>query len=260
MTYKILEINNMKILGIDIATNSGYCLLNDGNLETYGMINIPIEMNLFQRISFFENNITKILNDYKPDCVAIEDLIMGISGVKTLSYLARLGGVALSVCYKKVQNNISLYTPSEWKANSFDGLNGTAKKYEIQVAVCKHFKLVEEEQLNVILQPLNNIQDHSESIKKSMETLSLDTKKYIAFLNRKRNGCSTDAERKAFENKIKENKQTIQQYKVNLEESKKKIDDVYKNISLEIMSRCGLTCDVSDSIGIAYCLWKKIKG
>lgn len=249
----------MKILGLDIATNSGYCILTDGKIETYGMINIPVEMNLFQRIGFFENNLSKILNDNNPDYVAIEDLIMGISGVKTLSYLARLGGVALSLCYKKVQNNIALYTPSEWKASSFDGLNGTAKKYEIQLAVCKHFNLVENDLLIEITKPLNTINDQTDIIKKNIDTLSLDTKKYIAFLNRKRTGCKNDTERKAFEHKINENKKLIKQYKEDIETSKKNIDNIYKTISLEIMSKCGLTCDVSDSVGIAYCLWKKIK-
>lgn len=247
----------MKILGLDISTNTGYCILNDGKLETYGMINIPSEMTLLQRISFFENNLIKLLNEYNPDYVAIEDLIMGISGVKVLSYLARLGGVALSCCYKKVGNNIVLYTPSEWKASSFDGLNGTAKKYEIQICVCKHFNLIDESTLNEIIQPLDTIKDNSETIKIQLELLKNDTKKYLAYLNRKRNGCKNDSERKSFQHKIEENKTIINQYKNTIENNKKHIDDIYKNISLEIMSKCGLTCDVSDSIGIAYCLWKK---
>jgi Holliday junction resolvasome RuvABC endonuclease subunit len=248
----------MKILGLDIATNTGYCILNDGKLETYGMINLLPEMNILQRISFFENNILKLLDEYKPDYVAIEDLIMGISGVKVLSYLARLSGVALSCCYKKVGNNISLFTPSEWKAASFDGLNGTSKKYEIQICVCKHFNLVNETELNNIIQPLDNIKDDSECIKTKLELIKNDTKKYLAYLNRKRNGCKNDSERKSFQNKINENKAIINTYTSTINENKKHIEDIYKNISLEIMSKCGLTCDVSDSIGIAYCLWKKM--
>lgn len=248
----------MKILGLDIATNTGYCILNDGNIETYGMLNIPTEMNLFQRISFFETNIIKILNDNNPDYVVIEDVILGASGAKTLAYLSRLNGVALSCCYKKVQNNIALYTPSEWKANSFEGLNGLAKKYEIQLAVCRHFKLIEEELLNNICKPLSTINDQTETIKKTIDVISLNTKKYIAFLSRKKTGPSTDAERKAFERKIEENKVQIKNFKNQLESNKKQIDDIYKSVSLEIMSKCGLTSDVSDSIGIAYCLWKKL--
>ena len=40
--------------------------------------------------------------------------------------------------------------------------------------------------------------------------------------------------------------------------TKKNIEKVYKGVSLGIMSKCGLTCDVSDSVGVAYCLWKKL--
>ena len=50
----------------------------------------------------------------------------------------------------------------------------------------------------------------------------------------------------------------IKNFKNQLESNKKQIDDIYKSVSLEIMSKCGLTSDVSDSIGIAYCLWKKL--
>lgn len=248
----------MRVLGLDLATCSGYSLIEDGNLSNYGMINIPTEMNLFQRIEFFENNLTKILNDYSPDYVAIEDVIMGLSGVKTLVYLARLNGLALACCCKKVQSNIALYTPSEWKSNSFDGLNGNSKKYEIQIAVCRHFKLIDENLLKEICQPLSSISDNSSIIKKNMDILRQDTVKYIAFLNRKRNGCKTDEDKKSFENKIKENKETIKQYKTLLEQTKKNIEKVYKGVSLGIMSKCGLTCDVSDSVGVAYCLWKKL--
>lgn len=96
----------MKILGLDIATNTGWCVLEDGKLLDYGMLNIPIEMNLFQRISFFESNLTKLINSHNPDYVAIEDVLLGISGAKTLAYLGRLNGIAISCAFKKVQNKI----------------------------------------------------------------------------------------------------------------------------------------------------------
>ena len=248
----------MKILGLDIATKTGYSLIEDGNLIKYGMLDLPQEMNLFQRLSFFENNLNRILDDYKPDYVAMEDVLLGISGVKTLAYLGRLSGVAISCCYKKIQNNIVLYMPAEWKANSFNGLNGIAKKVEIQIAVCKHFNLIENELLNVITKPLDNANIDLSNIQQKIKDISLETKKYITFLSKKRNGPKTDSDRKIFELKIKENKDLIKKYKDYIVSCNKKIDDIYKNVSLEIMSKCGLTQDVSDSIGIAYCLWRKL--
>lgn len=247
----------MKILGLDIATKTGISLIEDGNLIKYEMLDLPVEMNLFQRLSFFENNLIKILNDYNPDYVAMEDILLGISGVKTLGYLGRLSGVAISCCYKKVHNNIQLYMPSEWKANSFEGLNGISKKVEIQIAVCKHFHLIEENLLNTIIKPLDNANIDISNIQQKIKDISLETKKYLAFLSKKRNGPKTDSDRKIFEIKIQENKDLIKKYKNYISECDKKVDTIYKNVSLEIMSRCGLTQDVSDSIGIAYCLWKK---
>lgn len=41
--------------------------------------------------------------------------------------------------------------PSEWKSKSFDGLNGNSKKVDIQISVCKHYKLIDEDELNEII-------------------------------------------------------------------------------------------------------------
>lgn len=247
----------MKILGLDIATHTGYSVLEDGKLTNYGVIDLPQEMNLFQRLSFFENNLNQILNTHNPDYVAIEDILLGISGVKTLAYLGRLNGVAISCCYKKVQNNIELMMPSEWKANSFDGLNGTSKKIDVQISVCKHFNLIQLDVLNEITKPLNNANIDLSNIQEKIKNLTQDTKKYIAFLSRKRNGPK-DTDRAAFEKVIRDNKEAINAYKKYIQDSTKTVDKLYKNVSLEIMSRCGLTQDVSDSIGVAYCLYKKL--
>jgi len=248
----------MRIIGLDIATKTGYCLLEDGNLVNYGMLDLPQEMNLFQRLSFFETNLNNILDTFTPDYIAIEDILLGISGVKTLAYLGRLNGVALSCCYKKVQNNIELMMPSKWKAESFDGLNGLSKKVDVQIAVCKHFNLIEPKLLETITKPLNETNIDVSNIQSKITDLSLETKKFIAFLARKRNGLKSDVDRRAFENKIQENKKTIQSYKEYIQKCNKKIDNIYKSVSLEIMSKCGLTQDVSDSVGVAYCLYKKL--
>jgi Holliday junction resolvasome RuvABC endonuclease subunit len=247
----------MKILGLDIATHTGYSVLEDGKLTNYGVIDLPQEMNLFQRLSFFENNLNQILNTHNPDYVAIEDILLGISGVKTLAYLGRLNGVAISCCYKKVQNNIQLMMPSEWKANSFGGLNGTSKKVDVQISVCKHYKLIDEELLSEITKPLDNTNIDLNNVQEKIKQLTLETKKYIAFLSRKRN-VPKETDKAAFRKVIDENKETIAQYKKYIQQCNKKVDTIYKNVSLEIMSKCGLTQDVSDSVGVAYSLWKRL--
>lgn len=248
----------MKILGLDIASNTGWCIINDGKLEKYGVIHIPSEMNLCQRISFFEMNLKQILSDNDIDFCCIEDVILGISGAKTLAYLARLNGVALSTCYNKVKNNIKLYIPGEWKSNSFDGLNGNAQKVDIQIAVCKFFNLINEDELENITKPLNDIKDNSSDMLSKIKLLKEQVQKDKAFLSRKKRGPATEQEKKSYIHKIEEYKKEIEKLENIVIQNKKNIESIYKTVSLNITSICGLTSDVSDSIGIAMCGYKQI--
>jgi hypothetical protein len=68
-------------------------------------------------------------------------VFLGISGAKTLAYLARLNGVAINTCFEILQERVRLYEPAYWKANSFAGLNGQSKKWEIQLAVVNHYNI-----------------------------------------------------------------------------------------------------------------------
>ena len=240
----------MKVLGLDIATVSGWCILNDGELEKYGVITIPSEMNLFQRIKYFENNLIQILNENVPDEVHIEDVILGISGAKTLAYLGRLNGVAISICYNKVGDHIKLYQPTMWKSHSFANLNGMAKKAEIQIAVIKHFQLLPENELQEIIKPLSEFNDQDESIKNQLDQL----KKRISTLTKlyKRKTITT-IEKESTKNQIDEfNKQLLELKKI-IKKRTREIETIYKQVSISLAAKCGLTSDVSDSIGIAYC-------
>lgn len=240
----------MKILGLDIATSTGWCLLKDDKLVKYGMINIPSEMNLFQRIKFFENNLIQILNDNNPDEVHIEDVILGISGAKTMAYLGRLNGVAISVCYNKVGDHIKLYAPPIWKAHSFTGLTGMAKKAEIQISVIKHFKLINESDLDVIIKPLKHFNDvdnkYADQLNLYKKTITT-CKQVIA---RKRTDDNTKNQTNAA---MKEAEKKLKEVKSIINKRKKEIEKVYKDVSVSLTAKCGLTADVSDSIGIAYC-------
>lgn len=240
----------MKVLGLDIASNTGWALLKDGKLAKYGMLNIPPEMNMSQKLKFFETNLRKILDDTKPDEVHIEDVFLGMSGVKTLAYLARLNGVAMSVCFNKVGDRIKLYQPPVWKANSFPGLDGMAKKAEIQVAVIKHFKLVPQTDLDNLIKPLSEFTEEDSRLEKQLAKYKADVLECVKILNRKKSSDTDKESAKASKDKLdikyKELKQKIDQ-------RKKTIEKIYKACSIALTAKCGLTADVSDSIGIAYC-------
>lgn len=240
----------MKIMGIDPASSTGWCILNDGKLEKYGMINIPSEMNLFQRIKFFENNLLQILNENKPDEVHIEDVILGISGAKTLAYLGRLNGVAISICYNKVGDKIKLYTPTTWKSHSFPGLTGMAKKAEIQIAVIKHFNLINKEELDLITKPLSDFNSEDASLKDQYDIIKKRIETCKKVLNRKK---TEEQEKSVMKESILTDTSTLKDLKKKLDRRKREIETVYKQVSISLTAKCGLTSDVSDSIGIAFC-------
>lgn len=248
----------MRILGLDIATDTGWCIIDDDKMVKYGVIHIPSKMNLCQRLSFFEMNLKQILNDNDINFCCIEDLIMGVSGVKTLSYLGRLGGVALLTCYNKVGNNIKLYGPGEWKAHSFPGINGQAKKVDVQIAVCKFFKLIKEDDLINITKPLDTIKDDFTEINNTIKSLKSQVQKDKSFLVRKRNGPASEQEKKSYINRIKDYQNEIVRLETLVNARKNEIDSIYDSVSLNISSVCGLTTDASDAAGIATCGYNEI--
>ena len=110
----------MIILGFDPATTTGWSVLDDGLLVDYGSICPSSKLSLPQKLSFYHNEATRLFNRYKPDYVAMEDVILAISGAKTLTYLARINGVFIHAAYSAVKDNIVLYDPSHWKSNSLN--------------------------------------------------------------------------------------------------------------------------------------------
>ena len=239
-----------RILGLDIASATGWSILEDNKLIKYGMINIPSEMNIFQRLKFFENNLIQIINENNPTEVHIEDLILGISGAKTLAYLGRLNGVAISVCYNKVGDNIKLYTPVTWKANSFKGLGGMAKKAEIQIAVIRHFNLVPENELDEIIKPLTQFNEDDQTLKEQLDLLRKKIDTLTKVYNRKK---TSDQEKDSIKPQIDEGNKKISEMKKLIKKRVADIQGIYNKISISLTAKCGLTTDVSDSIGIAYC-------
>ena len=239
-----------KVLGLDIASSTGWCILENDQLVKYGVITLPSEMNLFQRIKYFEHNLQNILNENKPDEVHIEDVILGISGAKTLAYLGRLNGVAILTCFNVVGDKIKLYQPTNWKAHSFPNLNGMAKKAEIQIAVIKHFKLISEEELNALIKPLTEFNSEDQTLKDQLDQVKKTIETCKKIIGRK---TASDNDKSNSNNLLKEKTKQLNELKKIVSKRKKEIENVYKQVSISLTAKCGLTSDVSDSIGIAFC-------
>lgn len=246
----------MIFLALDIATQSGWSVLNEKKeLIEFGTIQINSSMTLPQRIIFLSNEIIRIIEKFKPDHIFIEDLICGISGVKTLSYLGRLNGAVILTCTKYVNNNIHFFTPAKWKSHSFSGLHGMSKKWEVQLAVVNHYKMkfnISDEEIQNLLTSKRSMDEIIKSRDKNIKQLTDSSKEIIKKINSRRNPISVD-NKIIMAEEVKRIKNEIINERKNIKIDEKKIDKDMNSISLQITSRTGITTDISDSIAINFC-------
>ena len=125
----------MIILGIDpgLATLGYGVLRKDGRgnvfAEDYGVVLTPKEERLPTRLAILEEGIQKVLEKYKPDEVAVEELFFS-KNVTTGIAVAHARGVALLTCVKFC-GRLFEYTPMQIK-QALTGY-GKADKKQIQL-------------------------------------------------------------------------------------------------------------------------------
>ncbi len=126
----------MIILGIDpgIAT-VGYsvieCIGNKYNPLDYGVITTPPDMIFPERLAKINREIVKLIREYKPEDLAIEELFFN-KNVKTAIMVAQARGVEVLSCVNEGLN-IYEYTPLQIK-QAVTGY-GRADKNQIQQMV-----------------------------------------------------------------------------------------------------------------------------
>lgn len=132
----------MVILGIDPGyAIVGYGLVNSekGNFSVidYGVITTPKEEAMPTRLAMIGDAMTKLIEKYKPDCVAVEELFFS-NNQKTAINVAQARGVivltAINHCGKLYE-----YTPMQIK-QAMTGW-GKADKAQIQAMVTRLLKL-----------------------------------------------------------------------------------------------------------------------
>lgn len=133
----------MIILGIDpgLAT-LGYGVIEKdsrGNFRAIdcGVVTTPKEEGLPVRLAMLEEGITAILNKFKPDEVAMEELFFS-KNITTGIAVAHARGVALLTCVKAC-GRLYEYTPMQIK-QALTGY-GKADKHQIQATVTSILKL-----------------------------------------------------------------------------------------------------------------------
>ena len=127
----------MVILGID----PGLATMGYGVLETkcrdfvcldYGVVLTPKEDTLPQRLAKVEQGVKDLIETYKPDEIAIEELFFTKNITNGIA-VAEARGVILLTCLKTIGDNVYEYTPNQIK-QAVTGYGG-AKKPQMQAMV-----------------------------------------------------------------------------------------------------------------------------
>lgn len=245
-----------KILGIDPATTSGWSLLENGKLIEFGQITCPSSFTLPQQLNLYHIEVQRLVERLQPDECAIEDAILALSGVKTLVKLARINGVIIQSAFNELKDNVSIYEPTSWKANSLENIKGSSPKWKIQLEVARFFNIdisgdfsSWDKREAEVEERISEIREENRSRKKKIDKLK-------SALKRKRNPIEGN-DRVEHKNKIKKLESEHKKAKKSLKDFEKDSSKELSKIGNDIYAQTGISSDIADSICIAYCLYRE---
>jgi len=104
----------MKILGLDTSTTStGYAVLDNNKLISYGTIKTPKKADLLDKIIYIEEHIKQIIKAKGVEFIVIEDLAVTRSASTTKALAGEL--YHLLVEFRKRDMLVVQVRPSEWR-------------------------------------------------------------------------------------------------------------------------------------------------
>lgn len=104
----------MKILGLDTSTTStGYAVLDENKLISYGTIKTPKKSDLLDKIIYIEENIKQIIKAKEVEFIVIEDLAVTRSASTTKALAGLL--YHLLIEFRKKDMLVVQVRPSEWR-------------------------------------------------------------------------------------------------------------------------------------------------
>lgn len=234
-----------KIMGIDISSRStGWSILQGDKLVEYGKVNPTGKMTTSQKLFLFHVELKKIIERHKPDEIAIEDVPL-VKSVSVAKLLARFNGVAMVEAYRHLQKEPALFEPSKWK-KLVEGCTGGSKKCEIQLAICKMFKLLSENRIEYYREKIDDVKRNSpdpEDIKDELKSLKKQMKKA-----HKQNDLVTISQ---LEVQIETIKSSVVKDK---KKKKREMSNGFDQISMDIYTETSINEDIADSIGTAIAL------
>ena len=246
----------MKYLGLDPATTSGWSFFENDRLLEKGSIIIPGAMELPQKLHFFHLELKNLFSRLHPEYIFIEDVILGISGARTLAFLARLNGIAINAAFEIVQERVKVYDPTFWKSHSFDNLSGMAKKWQIQISVIKHYNLPVTGNFAVLDKVLAEKNDLENNLRSEWDILRKREQTIKSQIVRKRDPAGQD-ERIYLDKELKSTIASIANIKRILKEKEKEYDKKFTKLSMDLTAQTGMSDNICDSCGIAYCGYKE---
>jgi Holliday junction resolvasome RuvABC endonuclease subunit len=248
----------MRIISFDPASTIGWSVIDDNGIIDFGRITCSSKFSLPQKLNFFHLEIVRLVDRYDPDYMAVEDVIMGISGPKVLILLSRINGVVIQAGFHKLKDKVRVYKPTEWKSESVNNINGNASKWKIQLEACRHFSVdlngeydrYDQWEKDKILE-IDKLWNSTTETKKEIDKLKTS-------LKRKRNPLN---EKQLIEtkNKIAQLTDRHQQMKSDLKNLKKSVEKELSQIGTDIEAQSGISSDIADSMCIAVCLQRKLK-
>lgn len=126
-----------RILGLDISLSCGYSILENGNkLITVGCIKVKVK-ELKSRLKFLSTEVIKIIEEFKPNLIVIEQVFHGPSATTT-ALLNRLQGAVLV----SIPDNIDvIFVNASSARKTILGQGKKHSKLEVFNWIVKKFKL-----------------------------------------------------------------------------------------------------------------------
>ena len=247
----------MKIIGLDPAKTIGWSVIEDGKILEFGKIQCSNGFTLPQRLNYYHVEIGRIMDRLRPDHMAVEDLIMGISGVKVLALLARINGVCIQAGFDKLKDNVHTYVPTTWKKHSIPNIKGDSPKWKIQLETCRYFGVEISGNYDKYDEWEKRKFSEIEKLHDATQELRSDINKMKASIKRKRDPLN-ETQLAETVNKIKQTTDRHQQMKMVLKELKKAVDKELSQIGIDIDAQTGISGDIADSMCIAVCLQNEL--
>lgn len=105
----------MRIIGIDASTTcSGIAVIDDGKLIYHTVIDMKNNKDTDQRVKNMMWELGKVIKEYKPDALYIEDS-WNKQNIETTKMLSNILGAVMYIC-QETGCSFAKYIPSTWRS------------------------------------------------------------------------------------------------------------------------------------------------